>query len=256
MVIDTEQWHRLSAVVSYLTRANVRVGFSTNERKKLFTTTIEYSHNDYEVDSFLKLFGVLLNPLLPPFNKGRMGGFDIEKPFIGISTQNSELGTQNSKLTIALSLEASIKEREWGIKKFSELADRLIQKGVEIVIIGKKRINGFNGKGIKNLTGELNLFETVMELSKVSLLVTGDSGIMHIAYGLGTPTVSLFGPGIENKWAPKGKNHIIINKKLSCSPCTKYGYTPSCPRDAECMRLITIDEVEDAVLKLISKQKI
>ena len=86
VVIDTEQWHRLSAVVSYLTRANVRVGFSTNERKKLFTTTIEYSHNDYEVDSFLKLFGALLNPLLPPFNKGRMGGFDIEKPFSSFKT--------------------------------------------------------------------------------------------------------------------------------------------------------------------------
>ncbi|OGW02152.1 MAG: hypothetical protein A2Z59_03620 [Nitrospinae bacterium RIFCSPLOWO2_02_39_17] len=90
-----------------------------------------------------------------------------------------------------------------------------------------------------------------MELPKVSLLVTGDSGIMHIACGLGTPTVSLFGPGIENKWAPKGKNHIIINKRLFCSPCTKFGYTPSCPRDAECMRLITVDEVEDAVLKLL-----
>lgn len=254
-VIDTEQWHRLSAVVSYLTRANVRVGFSTNERKKLFTTIIEYSHNDYEVDSFLKLFSVVLNPLSPPFNKGRMGGFDPEKPFIDISTRNSKLGTQNSKLTVAISSEASIKEREWGIKKFSELVERLIQKGAEIVVIGKRKINGFNGKGMKNLTGELNLFETVKEISKVSLLVTVDSGIMHIAYGLGTPTVSLFGPGIENKWAPKGKNHITINKRPFCSPCTKYGYTPSCPRDAECMRLISVDEVEDAVLKLISKQK-
>ncbi len=128
----------------------------------------------------------------------------------------------------------------------------MIQKGVEIVVIGKKRFNDLNGRGIKNLTGKLNLFETTIELSKVNLLITGDSGIMHIAYGLGIPTVSLFGPGIEEKWAPKGKNHIIINKRLPCSPCTKFGYTPACPRDAECMKLITVDEVEEAVLKLLN----
>lgn len=60
-VIDTEQWHRLSAVAAYLTRAEVRVGFSTNERGRLFTHPVEYSHNDYEVYSFLRLFRILLN---------------------------------------------------------------------------------------------------------------------------------------------------------------------------------------------------
>ncbi|MBI3814504.1 MAG: glycosyltransferase family 9 protein [Nitrospinae bacterium] len=247
--IDTEQWHRLSAVIAFLTGAEVRIGFSTNERERLFTHRVEYSHHDYEANSFIKLFSVLLNPNVE---------FDPEKPFINIPNSQSAISGHpqkrvvQSSITIALSLEASIKEREWGIEKFSGLADRLIQKGVEIVVIDKKRINDFNVSGIKNLTGKLNLVKAAKELSKVSLLVSGDTGIMHIAYGLGISTVSLFGPGIEDKWAPKGKNHIIINKRLSCSPCTKFGYTPACPRDAECMKMITVDEVEDAVLKLIN----
>jgi ADP-heptose:LPS heptosyltransferase len=248
-VIDTEQWHRLSAVIAFLTGSKVRIGFSTNERERLFTHGGAYSHHDYEANSFLKLFSVLLNQNVE---------FDPEKPFINIPNSQSAIcrpihwmGTPQSAITIALSLEASIKEREWGIEKFSELADRLIKKDVKMVVIDRKRVNGFNGKGIKNLSGKLNLVEAAKELSKVSLLVSGDTGIMHIAYGLGIPTVSLFGPGIEDKWAPRGENHIVINKRLSCSPCTKFGHTPPCPKDAECMKMITVDEVEESVLKLL-----
>ena len=47
-VIDTEQWHRLSAVIARLARAPVSVGFSTNQRKKMFTHTVDYSHKDTE----------------------------------------------------------------------------------------------------------------------------------------------------------------------------------------------------------------
>lgn len=43
LVIDTEQWHRLSGIVAYLTRASLRVGFDTNERRKVFTNPVQYS---------------------------------------------------------------------------------------------------------------------------------------------------------------------------------------------------------------------
>jgi len=47
--------------------------------------------------------------------------------------------------------------------------------------------------------------------------------------GLGRPTVSLFGSGIAAKWAPRGPRHVVLNKDLHCSPCTRFGYTPPCP---------------------------
>ncbi|MGI9534809.1 MAG: glycosyltransferase family 9 protein, partial [Thermodesulfobacteriota bacterium] len=58
-VIDTEQWHRLSAVVCFLTRAKVRVGFATNERELLFTNPVDYNQDDYEAVSFLNLVSEL-----------------------------------------------------------------------------------------------------------------------------------------------------------------------------------------------------
>jgi len=84
------------------------------------------------------------------------------------------------------------------------------------------------------------------------LLITGDSGVLHIAVGVGTRTVSLFGPGIEKKWAPSGDCHMVLNKGLSCSPCTRFGYTPTCRIGARCLAEITVGEVEDAVIRLLT----
>jgi len=47
IVIDTEQWHRLTSVIAYLTRSPIRVGFNTNDRSKLFTHKVDYSHKDF-----------------------------------------------------------------------------------------------------------------------------------------------------------------------------------------------------------------
>jgi ADP-heptose:LPS heptosyltransferase len=63
--------------------------------------------------------------------------------------------------------------------------------------------------------------------------------------------LSLFGPGIQKKWAPRGQGHVVINKNLDCSPCTKFGYTPRCKKNAECMKRITVDEVVEKALELL-----
>ena len=66
IVIDTEQWHRLSAVLSRLCRARVTVGFATNERFRLFSHAVSYSHYEYEIQSFFRL----LEPLGVSFSGG------------------------------------------------------------------------------------------------------------------------------------------------------------------------------------------
>ncbi|MDH3999317.1 MAG: glycosyltransferase family 9 protein, partial [Desulfuromonadales bacterium] len=56
VVIDTEQWHRLTAVVTRLIRCKIRIGFATNERKKMFTHAVDYNREQAEADSFFRLF--------------------------------------------------------------------------------------------------------------------------------------------------------------------------------------------------------
>jgi len=253
VVIDTEQWHRLSAVVARLAAKGVTVGYGTNERKRAFSHPVHYSHDDYEADSFFRL----LEPLgiTPPDS--------LNIPFLDLSDDMTRrvdelLKPLEGRPFVTLFPGASIPERRWGAKKFGELAIRVHGAGFGLVVVGgdddweEGGLIASAGMGL-NLAGRCSLVESAAVIAKSTLLVSGDSGILHVGVGVGTPTVSLFGPGIARKWAPRGERHVVINKGLSCSPCTKFGYTPKCPDNARCLQEITVDEVFDAVTTLLQK---
>jgi ADP-heptose:LPS heptosyltransferase len=253
IVIDTEQWHRLSAVVARLSNAPTLIGYATNERIKLFNHPIQYSHDSYEVDSFFDL----LAPLgIKKSEKPHEQYLTI--PELVENRAGNLLAGFSTKPFIVIFPGASIPERRWGSERFGQIAEILQNKGIAVVVVGGKedkidgekiihRVNGLN------LAGKTNLVETAAVIDKSSLLLSGDSGILHIGVGLGKPTVSLFGPGITKKWAPSGENHVVLKKNLPCSPCTKFGYTPKCPINAKCMTDIAVNEVFDIIMNLLGK---
>jgi lipopolysaccharide heptosyltransferase II len=253
-VIDTEQWHRLSAVVARFASAPVKIGFDTNERRRMFTHPIPYSQDDYEAVSFTHL----LEPL-----GIETGAVEMGVPFLTLPEAASDKATSLLKLFhdkpfVTIFPGASILERRWGADRFRQVAEMLSVYGIKVVVVGGKEdhqqgdviIEG--GLGLK-LAGLTSLAETAAVIQRSSLLVCGDSGVLHIAVGLGTPTVSLFGPGRGKKWAPRGDRHVVINKKLSCSPCTTFGTTPPCPVNACCMQDITGEDVVNAVTLLLTE---
>jgi len=248
VVIDTEQWHRLSAIAAYLTGTPVRIGFDTNERSALFTHKILYSHDDYEVSSYFHLIQPLIRNV-PEFN--------TYEPFLEASHDSSFQGLsvppQEKNRIISIFPGASVHERRWGGDRFGEVARMLNDKGYRIVILGthaERRDADTIKHAAENaldLTGKTSLSDIASILKRSRLLLTADSGLMHIAYAVGTPTVSLFGAGREKKWAPTGNRHIVLNKHLACSPCTKFGYTPPCKKGVECLNAITAEEVFSAI---------
>lgn len=251
VVIDTEQWHRLSAVIARLTGAPLLVGYATNNRKKLFTHPLPYSHDTHEVQSFLSLLAPLgISPLQPV-------DAVLDIPSRAVAAMEKKLAVLAGKPYIVIFPGASIPERRWGTEKFQELARRVHGWGLPVVIVGgladQSAGNTIASGGVGlNLAGTTSLAETAALLARARLLVTGDSGLLHIAAELKVPTVSLFGPGIEKKWAPRDDRHIVLNKHLDCSPCTRFGSTPKCPIAARCLALITVDDVENAVRRILS----
>jgi len=250
LIIDTEQWHRLSAVIARLVPSYMKIGFGTNERKSLFTHQVTYSHEDYEGQSFLNL----LHPL------GMHESFDYSSPFLSIpNLATSEitplLGSLKSQY-ISIFPGASITERRWEINKYRELVLRLDHYGISCVIIGgiEDQSSGeaiVSGTFGLNLTGRTSIAGTAAIIHKSRLLVSGDSGILHMGVGLGIPTVSLFGAGIVKKWAPKGENHLVLSRNLSCSPCTIFGTTPDCIYRVRCLEEISVECVYEAVVSLL-----
>lgn len=246
LIIDTEQWHRLSAVVARLIRSELKIGFATNERQRLFNIAVSYAHENYEADSFLRL----LEPL-------GVNGQQVDFPFLTVpepfeKRAGEALVSLAGRPFVTLFPGASIPERRWGAEKFHCLAVRLNEEGLPVVVVGGPQdreageaiLEGCQGI---NLAGKTSLAETAAVLQRSRLLVSGDSGVLHLAVGLDVPTVSLFGPGIAAKWAPRGEKHIVLNKNLPCSPCTRFGYTPPCPEGGRCIQEIALDEVVEAV---------
>jgi heptosyltransferase-2 len=87
------------------------------------------------------------------------------------------------------------------------------------------------------------------ELSRCRLLLTNDTGTMHLAGLLGVPTVAVFGSTEPRLTGPLGDNHTVIRHHVECSPC----FLRKCPIDFRCMKAVTVEEVVAAVLAKLDR---
>jgi len=250
VIIDTEQWYRLSAVFARGMTAPIRIGFATNERRRLFNCPVDYKTDAYEPWNFFRLLGPL--------------GICTEDPlpeiFLTVPDQIMTKVAATSSLPrksyVVIFPGASVVEKRWGANRFRMLAERIVAEGFSVVVVGGKEdietgeriVDG--GLGL-TLAGKISLIESAAVVNSSRLLVAGDSGVLHMGFGLGKPTVSIFGPSSTDKWAPSGQKHIVINHKLPCSPCARFGITPPCPIGAKCIQDISVDEVFTGVKKVL-----
>ena len=151
---------------------------------------------------------------------------------------------------VAINPMAKWKTKLWESEKLAILADK-VQKELscKIIFTGSRQdraktyeiIQRMGEKPI-NLAGETSLKELAYLYSKCLLLVSTDTGPMHIAAAMGCPVVALFGPTAPWLTGPYGKGHRIIREEMECSPCFK----KKCGH-LSCMKDITVDRVFDAV---------
>jgi heptosyltransferase-1 len=96
-----------------------------------------------------------------------------------------------------------------------------------------------------------SLMELAALLERADLVVGGDTGPIHIAAAVGTPTVSLFRVTDAERNGPRGEDHIRLQAPLDCSPCLK----KECDRDNACGHSLTLRQVYDAARVLLGKAK-
>jgi ADP-heptose:LPS heptosyltransferase len=255
VVIDAEQWHRLSAIFARLVRAPRKIGFASNARQRLFTDPLPYSQTAYEAELFLSL----LAPLDIPYKS--LSG----PPWLRIQPKaETDIALLRRTITgryIALFPGASIAARRWGEERFRLLARAISECGWQVVVVGG-RADCTTAAAIcqdgwgRDFSGKTSLAGTAALIAGADLLVSGDSGLLHIGVALGVPTVSLFGPGIAQKWAPRGERHSVLNLELPCSPCTHFGTTPPCKKQLACLSEISVDAVLNAVKKQLQQNGI
>jgi heptosyltransferase-2 len=145
----------------------------------------------------------------------------------------------------------------WYPGRFGELGKKLREKWKSnLLLFGKEEEKAIAEETIQqnggiDLTGKTNLLQLAALLERCHLLVTNDTGTMHVAAAVGTPVVALFGSTDPSTTGPWGEGHVVIRKDLPCSPCLKR----TCSTDHRCMELITVDEVEEIVSKKLKEIK-
>jgi lipopolysaccharide heptosyltransferase II len=256
LVIDTEQFHCLSAIVAWLTRAPRRIGFGTTLRRRLFTQAIGYNLETYEAEMFLALARAAT---------GEECQWDPDTPFYPLpdaARQFAQQALQPLKLKhkVAIHPGASIPERRWPTERYARLAQLLAEHGAGVVVLGgptdvaaaAQIASALDVSTHVNLAGSCSLVQAAAVVADCDMYVSADSGVLHLAYALGTPTVHLFGPGVLSKWGPPGHRFRSIAAQVPCSPCTTYGYTPPCCQGMVCMLKITPEDVFAAVQAQLS----
>jgi len=141
----------------------------------------------------------------------------------------------------------------WQEEKFAALCDRIRGEwGIPVVLTGDRsapldRILKMMKTTAVNLGGRTTLRELAALYHEASLLVSTDSGPMHLAAAVGTPVVALFGPTDPARTGPYGSGHRVIRTGLACSPC----FRKSCS-NPRCMTEISVEEVLTAAKEMLA----
>ena len=148
--------------------------------------------------------------------------------------------------------------KRWLPERFAEAAKRIgAQSPVQWMLFGTagdasagEQIAAALGSHCVNRIGQTTLDQLIEELHECRLLLTNDTGTMHLAALFGIPVVAIFGSTEPRLTAPLGNGNIILRHHVECSPC----FLRECPIDFRCMRAVSVEEVADAVLSILRNQ--
>lgn len=254
-VVFILQRHFRSALIPFLAKIKIRVGFNKSAFKFLYTHIVKYE-KIHEIErnlSLLKPFGIETSRKELP----NLYPSDDEKLYV-----DQLLSGVNSKI-ISIAPGSVWETKRWLKEKFAELAKLLSDDGFVIALVGG--VEDFklceeiktmsDAKNVINFCGKLSLLQTAELIRRSVLLVSNDSAPMHISVAMRTPVVAIFGSTVpEFGFYPYGeKDRVVQVENLYCRPCGTHG-RKKCPEGHfKCMKLIDSERVYLEVKSLIQE---
>jgi heptosyltransferase-2 len=152
--------------------------------------------------------------------------------------------------------------KRWLPERFAEVTERLCrtiresrEQQVSVVIFGAKgeehlgqEIAAHLSSRSLILSGATTIRELMAALKRCAMLLTNDTGPMHIASAFQVPVVAIFGPTDWRTTSPFGSAHVIVRQPVECAPCL----LRECPIDHRCMTRVSVDQVYDAATKQVA----
>jgi len=246
-----------SALLALLGGIRIRFGFAHRVCAFLYTERVETKGTAHEVERNLALaaaFGAPVSGFVPKLfpsetdrlEAGRVleaAGIDADGPFVAVAPGSSwatKAWPEGKYMRLLNGVRVECPVVLVGGVEDSELCDRLARPFDE-------------GEGfpVVSAAGRTNLLQSAVLISQARVLISGDSAPVHLASAVGTPVVIIYGPTVsEFGFLPYRVPFRVIERDLTCRPCSAHG-SRQCPLEHfRCMRDISEDEVLGAALEL------
>lgn len=260
LVVDLQGLFR-SGAMAWLTGSGRRVGFANAREGSPFFYTQRVAvptGSMHAVDRYLLVAEALgaARPTQPRFDF-----IDRPEDREAVDALLAAAGLATGSPWIAMNVSARWETKRWPPQQFAEAADRLADaQGLPIVFMGgpaerpetRAVMARMRTKAI-DLTGQTPVGLLPGLLRRASLLVTNDSGPMHIAAAVGTPVVALFGPTDPVKTGPYGKGHVVLSHAVECRPCFRRDCARAVP--LECLTAVRPEQVVRAVEQQLERSQ-
>ncbi|MFN2579193.1 MAG: lipopolysaccharide heptosyltransferase II [Pyrinomonadaceae bacterium] len=253
-----------AATIAFLARVPVRIGYATDGRRPLLTAALSlpaWKNERHESFYYLNIVAELERIVF-----GSSSAMTTEPVFdLRVSRERRESarrmvanqGTDPIKpLTILCPGSVNSRAKRWPPERYAELADKLIDAGIEVALIGSRAEIDVSREVCARakhqpmvLTGQTSVAEVVALISIADVLVTNDTGPAHIGAALDVPTLVIFGPTNPLTTHPWSSQAQIIRQPPDCAPCM----LRTCPIDHRCMTVISVDEVFRRAITMIEK---
>ncbi|MGA9119958.1 MAG: glycosyltransferase family 9 protein [Bacteroidota bacterium] len=241
-----------SALLVFASGASTRVGLDRKGRGRLYTVRVR---DDGTPKSPIEFHNQLLRAVgIPPTSS-------TTEIFLTSEERHDALQflPEGEAPLVGIHPGATWPAKRWSAERFGALADLLSAEGLRVAIFGAPGDQETIQQVIEatvsvpHVLPVAPLRSLAAMISHCSVFVCNDAGPMHIAAALNIPTVGIFGPGEENIWFPydRRQGHIALRRDVPCHPC----HADFCPRTGdgymECMELLQVNDVADAVRNIL-----
>ncbi|MYA70279.1 lipopolysaccharide heptosyltransferase II [Candidatus Poribacteria bacterium] len=213
-----------NALLPFLARVPIRVGTNVSGRGMLLTASCEDDTSVHEVHRYLRVLRLLTIDGSPDFLEFWHTDADRD----AIQDLLHAEGVSSTDRLIAFNLGTTWRTKRWAIANFVEVIDRIARRtpDTSVVLTGSLAETELAAAlpaslPAINLVGKTSILQLGALLERCEICLTCDSGSMHIAAAVGTPTIALFGPTDPVRHKPYGAGHTIIEKPVVCRPCYK-----------------------------------
>lgn len=252
-----------SALEAFLAGIPRRVGYRAKWRAALLNQTVPPRRRkphppEHQVYHYLQI-AEHIGALTDDASSRPAAGSGTTPQTVGLSTAAAAARAAQTPLRLGLCPGAEYgAAKRWLPERFADVA-RLVSQQLPTCEwqlfgvgkdqeIGEKIIRAIgDGCRLHNLIGQTSLAELIERLRECRLLLTNDTGTMHLAAHLGVPTVAVFGSTEPALTGPLGAHCQVLRHHVECSPC----FLRECPIDFRCMKAVTVEEVSATVMRVL-----